>query len=491
LGFRQRFAVQLRVQDHRSRLDRLLWEHQAAAARRMLALVDERHQALALARLALADDEPGIEAALQRVPNSLATDGGLQFERLHWRRRKDQDAAAIDILRAPPAQLGRPVAWWTERQIVIRRLIERQDPATAYQLAANHGMTGGPPLTEAEFLAGWLALHFLKQPAAAFEHFQRLYATAATPMSRARGAYWSGRAAEARGKAELARQWYAKAAQYPTMFYGQLGAEAVGGPHPITLPEQPVPSQAEVVAFNGRELVQVVRMLHEIDPADGADRVGLFLRRQIRDAETTEDHVLLARLALEVHRPDLAIFSTKEAFQAEGLTLPELGYPSIALHHTAGVEPALLLSLIRQESTFNPTTVSSAGARGLMQLMPATARAVAAKLKVPFAEPQLTGDPDTNILLGSAYLAALLDSYNGSYILAIAAYNAGGTRVREWLTKFGDPRTGAIDPLDWIESIPIGETRNYVQRLLEALQVYRLRLGHGTTDRTLGQDLRR
>jgi soluble lytic murein transglycosylase len=490
-GFRGRFGGLLRASDHLARLDRLLWDHQSTAARRLLPLVDPDHQALALARIALADDLPGPEAALARVPGSLTGDAGLAYERVHWRRHKGDDDAALEGLRNPPAQLGRPALWWTERNIEARRLMARQETAQAYHLVAAHGLTEGQPLAEAEFLAGWLALRVLHLPSEAFQHFHRVYQAVTTPMSRARGAYWCGRAAEALGDHHQARQWYAAAARFPTMFYGQLGAAALGGDHPPALPPEPAVSEADATGFNHRELVRVVRLLHEIDPADTGGHTGLFLRRLIKESEGAAQYALLARLAEEVRHPDLAIAVAKQALPT-GTTLIAQGYPVLAVPPQGGVEPALALAVIRQESTFNTTTVSSAGARGLMQLMPPTAQQVAGKLGLPHDDVRLTADPGYNILLGTSYLRQLVDGYGGSYLLAVAAYNAGSGRVREWLDTAGDPRAGGgVDPLDWVESIPIAETRNYVQRVLEALEVYRVRLGKADGGLTLKQDLAR
>jgi soluble lytic murein transglycosylase len=491
VAFRSHFKGLLRVSDHLARLDRLLWDHQSTAARRVLPEVDADHQALALARMALADDEPGADAAVSRVPVALlAGDAGLAYERLHWRRRKGDDDGALQSLRNPPARLERPALWWTERNIEVRRLMARQDAAQAYRVVKAHGLTEGQPLAEAEFLAGWLALRALHQPSEAFDHFHRVYQAVATPMSLARGAYWCGRAAEALGDHRQARKWYAAAARFPTMFYGQLALAALGTDHPPALPAEPVVSEADSAAFNRLELVRVIRLLHEIDPHDTGDHAGLFLRRLTKDSEGAARLELLARLAQEVGRSDQAIAVAKQALQA-GTPLVVPGYPVLAVPSGAGAEPALALAVIRQESTFNTTTVSPVGARGLMQLMPPTARSVAGKLGLPYDEGRLISDPDYNIRLGTSYLGELIGGYGGSYVLAVAAYNAGSGRVHDWLGTFGDPRGGGLDPVDWIESIPIAETRNYVQRVLEALEVYRVRLGQAGSTTTLKHDLAR
>ena len=477
-AFAARFGLLLRPEDHLARIDRLLWDHHTAAAQRLLPLVDAAHQAVAGARIAFIDDRSDLEEALARVPAALENDPGLAYEKLRWRRKKDNIAGAVDLLQQPPATLGRPALWWSERNLVARRLLERGDAATAYRLVAAHGLTEGQPLAEAEFLAGWLALRHLGQAERAYDHFQRMLAAVSSPMSRSRGAYWSARAAEAEGNSDLAKEWYAKAAAAPTMFYGQLSLAALGKEGPLALPSEPPVPAAEAADFDGRELVQVARELAEIDPVINTDRIGVFLRRMIRDATTPAEWVLLARLATELRQPEEAIFAAKQAFQS-GVVLIATGYPAPPLAHNGGIEAGLALALIRQESSFNTWTISGPGARGLMQLMPGTARQVAAKLGLPADDARLTRDPDYNIRLGTTYMRGLIERYGGSYLLAIAAYNAGTSRVDEWLGKYGDPRGRTIDPLDWMESIPFNETRNYVQRVLEALQVYRQRLGAG------------
>ena len=488
IAFRRRFVALLRPEDQLARLDRLLWEHQTAAAERLMPLVDAGHRAAADARLALAGDESGIDARLRQVPDALEGDPALVYERLHWRRVKGNFAGALEILRHPPSTLGRPALWWTERNFLARHLLEHHDAAGAYALVLGHGQTGGPALAEAEFLAGWLALRRLDRPAEALAHFHRLFDAVTTPMSRARGAYWCGRAADALGDAAQAQAWYAKAAAFPTMFYGQLATSALKPPRPLTIPAEPVVSREEAARFERRGMVQVVRLLHEIDPHDRGEHVGQFLRRLAAEPLTPPEWALLGRLAVEVRQFDEAIFIAKQALQS-GVVLGTSGYPTVALHRNGGIEPALALSVIRQESTFNNRIVSSAGARGIMQLMPKTAARLARKLKLRLriTDALLTEDNEINILLGTAEIRELFDAYRGSAILALAGYNAGSGNIDHWLVEAGDPRNRRTDPIDWIESIPFAETRNYVQRILESLQVYRARLGQ--TSRTLQQDL--
>lgn len=486
-AFLSRYRSYLRPQDHKTRIDRLLWERQGAAARRMLPLFDDAYDTLIEARVALDGDASGAGAAVARVAPNLANDPGLLFDRARYSRRKGDDATALAIIAQAPIDMGRPQAWWSERQLLARRAIERGDFNLAYQLVKAHGQKSGGGFAEAEFLAGFIALRFLDQPSDAFGHFHKLYRSVTAPISKARGAYWCGRAAEALGQTAQANEWYAKAAPYGTTFYGQLSTRHLAN-GTVTLPAPPSVSNADATAFERRELVRVARMLSDILGRDD-DRLAAFLRRISLESKTPADYTLAARLASEVGRLDLAVAAAKDAAQNE-VYLVEAGYP--VLNERPGApEPALIHGIIRQESTFNTQIVSSAGARGLMQLMPSTAQLVAGKLGLKHTTPRLTADPAYNMTLGSAYLSELIDRFNGSYILAIAGYNAGPGRVRQWIQAYGDPRSGNIDPVDWIELIPISETRNYVQRVMEAVLVYRARLQGPNADLNLDRDLRR
>lgn len=488
-AFLARYRALLRPQDHKARIDRLLWERQEAAVKRMLPFFDEAYDTLIAARVALNDEAGNVDALVARVPASLRNDPGLLFDRARYRRRKGDDAGALEIMTNAPADMGRPQAWWTERHILARHAIEKGDYHLAYRLVAAHGMDDGMGFAQAEFLAGFLALRFLDDPSGAFGHFHKLYRSVGAPISKARGAYWCGRAAEALGEAKQAKAWYAKAAQYGTTFYGQLAAHRMGGDGRIHLPPEPHATAAEEHAFDRREVVRAVQMLAEIEGKDD-ERVTAFLRRISLDAKTPADYVLAAKLAREVGRRDLAVAAAKDAAQND-VFLVEAGYPMIQARPSAP-ELALVQAIIRQESTFNSNIVSSAGARGLMQLMPGTAQLVAAKLGIKRSDTaKLTSDPDYNVRLGSAYLADLIDRFNGSYIMAIAAYNAGPTRVSQWINTYGDPRGQSIDPVDWLELIPIYETRNYVQRVMEAMLVYRARIQGARADLNLDKELRR
>jgi len=349
--------------------------------------------------------------------------------------------------------------------------MDERNYSLAAKLVSGHGLSEGAEFAESEFLAGWLRLSFLGEPNAAEANFSALYDGVGYPISRARGAYWRGRASAARGNAELAREWYERAAAHPTTYYGQHAIRALGGnPESVSfaVPSDPIVRQK----FLNQELVQLVQRLHEL----GADkRLRTFLLHLSGLAESAEERLLVAQLAHESDRPREAVRAIKRLNQLDDL-VGVAGYPITPvpqMGHPFAPADTLVLAVIRQESGFDREAISGAGARGMMQLMPGTAQQVSKTLALPYSRDKLTTDPGYNIRLGQAYLAEMLERYAGSPPLALAAYNAGPHRVDRWLEEFGDPRTGTVDMIDWVELIPFSETRNYVQRVSEAETVYR------------------
>jgi soluble lytic murein transglycosylase len=470
-AFLLQYGALIEPKDDVARLDRLLWRNQTDAAKRQMMRVDLGHRALAEARILLTAAGPGAEAALERVGGPLHSDPGLVYARLKWSRINNRDADARAILLKPPADLVRPELWWEERQIEIRRALADGDNATAYRLAREHRLTDGNDFADAEWLAGWIALRE-HDGKLALGHFRNLFVNARTPVVQSRAAYWAARALEQLGKPAEARDWYGKAAAQITTFYGQIAAARLGLANAAQLPPEPTPAEADADAFAAREVPRVVRRLAAIGEIG---RIDPFVLRLVDVAEKPEQMALTAKLARDAGRVDLALTVARRAFR-DGVTLIDAGYPTVALPPTGGPEPALIHALIRQESNFAPDAISRAGARGLMQLMPSTAKWIAGKYNLPYSEPLLTIDPKYNISVGQAYLGGVLDSFSGSYVLALAAYNAGPGRVRQWIRDYGDPRDPGVDVIDWIEQIPFNETRNYVQRVLEGLQVYRIRM---------------
>jgi len=468
-AFLAKHAAVVRPVDDEARLDRLLWADKIEAARRMLARVPPDRRKLAEARLALAVQAPAAPLLVADVPVALRSNPGLLYAELRWQREKGMTEAAVASLEVDAGDPVHPAVWWHERQIIARQLLAAGNPDLAYRIAAQHGALDGDDLSNADFLLGYIALRFMKKPALAFDYFSHILARADTPYAKARAGYWGGRAAEAEAKSALAKKWYAAGAEHMATFYGQLAAHELGNdapPHPVA---EPVPSAAERAAFDDDELVRATRLFLALgDQRDGK----VFLLHLADHADTPTEFAMLAALAERNGRIDLSIAVAKRAIVA-GTPLMIHGYPVVALPSGGDVEHALIFAIVRQESAFDTGAVSPAGALGLMQLMPATASFMADKLSLPFSIPRLTLDATYNLTLGRGYLEHLIEDFGGSYALAIAAYNAGPSRVRQWLAEYGDPRGGDVDMVDWIETIPIDETRLYVQRVLENLQVYR------------------
>lgn len=479
----RRHRNRLTETDHAARLNRLIWDQQRRGARRMMRRVSNDQRALAFARLSLMQFAGGVDGAIRRVPDALKLHPGLVYERLRWRRRKNFPESAVELLLPPAAtitQTGpRPKKWWVERHILLRKMLAKGRVSDAYILARDHGQKDRRWASQAENLAGWIALTHLDDPKLALKHFQKFTKLVRFPVSLARGAYWLGRTYDALGDEVKARARYADAAKYRFTYYGHLAILALGETTSNPLPAEIEPTPAERDAFEASEIVRAVRLLGLLKERK---HIRPFLTRLSETAKSPAMHVLTARLALDVGRTDRAVATAKTAARA-GVHLPDMNFPIIQVTGHRRVERALQLAVIRQESQFDPEAVSHAGARGLMQLMPATARVVANKVRTRYSRRRLTSDPNYNTRLGSAYLASLIDQYKGSYIMALAAYNAGTPRVRRWVRSNGDPREPDVDPINWVELISISETRNYVQRVLEGLQVFRQRLA-GSDSRT-------
>lgn len=451
------------------RLDEMLWRGERGEAAALLDLVDPGRRVLARARMALRGRARGVDGLIAAVPASLKGDPGLAYERFIWRHRAGDDRGAAEIALAQSGRLGRPELWGARRERLARTLFTNGAARLAYRVASEHGLTGGHQFAQNEWMAGWIALRGLNEPARAARHFENHYAATDTPISQGRGGYWTGRAYEAMGEPRAARNWYEKGARNPTSFYGQLAAEKIGRDPTSDLAARDGANRAAA-----GDLAEAIRALN----AAGQRRDALLFA--VAGAQAAPDRDALARLgrlALEIDRPDIAIRIAK-AGARRGWVVMDYYYPTRPeLSRGLAVGPAFAHAITRQESEMNPEAVSHAGARGLMQLMPATAKKVSRDLGVRYSWSGLTSDPAYNIQLGTGYLAQMRARWGNAPILIAASYNAGPHRAAQWIERFGDPRSGRRDVVDWIESIPFSETRNYVQRVVESLNVYRARLG--------------
>ena len=468
----------LKAADHKGRMDYLMYRSRVTQAKRFADLGEA--QSLYKGWSAVIREAKNADALVKAVDASWSDDPAYLFIQIEQLRRKEKYEDAAALLKKVPqdtAQLINPSEWWNERRIVARGLADQGDYRAAYDIVSAYRGTRAADIVDAEFHAGWYALRHLDDPSSAERHFRQIEKVSNGPISSARALYWLGRTAEQAGH-DTADEFYRKAAAYPGTFYGQLAAAKTGS-RTLNVAD-PVPSDDDRQTFLGRAPVQAIALLE----ATGQQRrAETLLRALAKEIESPGELALLAKKAEERANHSLALQIGKTAF-AEGRDVAALAFPTGVIPATANIAgsgTALAYSIARQESAFNPTAVSPANARGLLQLLPGTAKAVAKRHGLSYAPALLTGDPGYNATLGAHYLGEQIASFDGSYVLTFIAYNAGPRRVREWIERYGDPRGKPIDQVvDWIERIPFPETRSYVQRIMENYQVYKTRLGQET-----------
>lgn len=472
----------LRDEDHFARAEHLLWKKRRRELKSMLSLLDkdDRKVVDAFRTIVRKRGRPGkarLAKILAGIPKKHKDHELLKFAQAYWHLRNKSNDTAIAFMKEAPGSEEAAEAWWDERGIMMRRLIRQQDYDTAYAIVKPHGLKSAKLFAEAEFFAGWLALRFQKKPEVALKHFRKLYTHVKYPISVARATYWTGRALEDMKKPE-AKSWFRHAANHSGTYYGQLAAIRLGGKY--TAPEAAAITPADHEAFEKKELVRVTRLMKVAGATDRQLRI--FLLQIYRNGLTATERSLASQFALELGDRKIAIAIGKLSIRKGDPFVPS-AYPMLSFKPdhkgTLEPEPPLLLGLIRQESMFDPKAKSWVGARGLMQLMPFTALRVSRQLDVKYDKGRLTADPEYNIMLGRKYISDRLVEFSGNYAMAAAGYNAGEHRVIKWIGHFGDPRAPQTDIIDWVEYIPFRETRNYVQRVIENMNVYRWRLGLG------------
>jgi soluble lytic murein transglycosylase len=486
---RDMFAGLITAEDDKARMDARLYAEDDDAGLRAAHHLDGTQLSIAKARAAVINKAGNAKALLEAVPAAAQHDAGYVFSRAQWLRRGDKiDEAGRWMIAAPhdPAVLRDLDQWWIERRVLARKLLDLGNNKMAYEVANG----AAAPLNEnyradQQFTAGWIALRFLHEPAVALAHFARITEGVSNPITLARSFYWQGRAAEAAGHERDARTYYDSAARFPTAYYGQL-ARARLDLTEVTLRPLPAPP----ADLHGLEAARVFEMLYAVDARDVVASMAADLADKANDpaALTT-----LAEIAKQHNdaRSTLLIGKTAlgRGFPLEQYAFPDFGVPDFQ-PIGPDVERYVVYSIVRQESAFNPKVVSGANAYGLMQVTPPAARDTAKRFNVTFDQRRLANDVTYNAQLGSAELGNDLEFFHGSYILAFVAYNAGRGRARDWIAQYGDPRDPKVDPIDWIERIPILETRFYIQRVLENMQVYRARFDNGSR-LLIDADLRR
>lgn len=460
---------------HVARLDEMIWRGNTKQAEAMLTLVSKDDAALARARIALRRNQDGVDALIKAVPKAKANDPGLAYERFAWRMRKDRydDSEVLIKARSKSAEsLGRPEVWSNRRRILARRAMRQGRVRVAYNLASQHFLSSGSDYADLEWLSGYIALTHLRDFNRAIRHFERFRLSVKTPISLGRAGYWTGRAYEAAGNKSAARSAYGFGAAYQTSFYGQLATERAGLPKDTSMAKPRALPDWRQRSFANSSPIRAALLLREA----GDHLLMLRFILHVQESLDLQDTAALARMALDIERPFVAVKIAKRAAR-QGAILPQAYYPVAATTRAKLPVPKELANAIaRQESELNAFAISPAGAHGLMQLMPATAKKVAGDIGIEYNKARLTQDPAYNTRLGSQYLAEMLARYDGSIILAAVAYNAGPHRADRWIASYGDPRSPDVDPIWWIENIQYRETRNYVMRVMESLYVYRTRI---------------
>ena len=474
--FRSRYKKYLDSNDYIKRADYLAWEEKYWDLKRMLRYLPKDYQLLYTARQILMSKSDGADQAIKNVPKKLKDDAGLNFDRLKWRRKRGRIDSSLEILfkvKNDKKYLIRPDKWWAERAIMTRALIYKKKYEIAYKVSSQHSLENGPEFAEAEWMSGWIALSFLNDPILAIDHFNSFYQNVSYPISLSRGAYWLARSYEKIGDIEQSKEWYGEATKYLTTYYGQLAYLKIKPNQKFELEEQQKITVDYKKSFYQKELVKIVYLLDELDRDKYTKDI---LKHLANDNIPQGSEILAAELSTNISRYDFAIQISKLASYQKRFQ-NDFNYPIIStpkfVNKRKIPETAFILSLIRQESEFDMSANSHAGAQGLMQLMPYTAKLVSKQAKLPYSKSRLTKDPEYNINLGSHYIAGLILQYDGVYPFATAAYNAGPKRVKHWKKINKNPQKKQINFVDWVELIPFKETRNYVQRVMENYNVYR------------------
>ena len=490
------FSGTLSPEDHKLRVWKLIFDQSPNAAVRNAKRLGSSYLQAAKVAQALISGAGNAEKQFNALPSAMREQAAMKYAMARYDRRKERYAKARSILLTVPGNQSAMIdadAFWEERRIIARRSIgpgKRASEREAYKIAANHGFKDGNNAVEGEFLAGWIALRSLGDAETALRHFKKLADIAPSRTEKARAHYWIGRSFAAMGDKATAKEAYSYAAQFSTIYYGQLAREQIGLGK---VPEEIASGSASGSAKARVAKDEVVRALTILAKTGDKRHLNLFIWPMASRFDSIDEMNAAADLAHDIGGTTMALRLAKAA-ASRNLDIDAWGYPLRGLPNWTqlgkSVEKPLVFGLARQESEFDAKAGSKVGAQGLMQLMPGTAKIVARQHGVGYAAHKLTGDPVYNVRLGAAHLADLVAEYNGSYVLTLVAYNAGPRRSREWVAAYGDPRGGQVDPIDWVELIPFQETRQYVQKVLQNTHIYRSRLAPHTV-RPMTADLMR
>ena len=461
--------------ENTKRLDNLIWKRQWSSANRQLKRVPIDIKQFSIAKIKLSRRRGNVDKAVKNVPKNLINQESLIYERVKWRRKARLEESSLELLLSYNGEYSYSKKWWREINYHTRKQLSYKNYKVATNILKQYNVSSKSYLSEAQWLAGWLSLTFNRDPKSAYKYFSNMFLEVKTPISKARASYWAGRASEKLGHKEDLQIWYERAAAFPATFYGQLALKKLD--KKLFLPSQNIEiNQNEFKKFKKDELVRALILLLQVEEKKLS---RIFAMQLVAQAKNTKDILMLSKILNDFNKISLSIFVGKRAIY-KNIYIPSLNFPMPKselmnlIKKNTEIPLPVTLAITRQESAFDVKAKSRAGARGLMQLMPRTARITAKKNNYKYKRVYLTSMPAYNVKIGSFYFEEMLNKFNGSYVLALAAYNAGPSRVNRWLKIYGDPRKNEIDPVTWMELIPISETRNYVQRVIEGIYMYRL-----------------
>lgn len=464
----KKFPHIITKKDDIERTDRLVWEGKAASAERMFSRIGDEYTKLYQARIALQKEKQGVSFMLLGISSRLKNDSGLIYDRMVYKAKRNNDEGVVNLLLSAPKKVPYPEKWWKYRETQIREAINDNNLRLAEKLLNNHAQEKGSTLADANWLKGWFLLEHKNKPKEAYKIFYRMFSEVKYPVSKSRAAYWAGVSAKKAGDIEAAKSWFNTASAYPTTFYGQLASALHYGTSPLHIPATPAAPVHLKERFNSRSVVKAAKLCMEFGRVDIAEKL---INHIITDSNNSDEVHLAAELGSKAAITHLSVRGAKKALN-NNVVLLDSGYPVIKTPENLTLPRELVFAITRQESEFNNKAKSPAGAMGMMQLLPATARETAKRNDISYSTGKLY-DAEYNLILGSLYLEHLIEHYDGSIVMAVAAYNAGMGNVYKWKKKIGMPEKNVESAIRWIESIPFAETRNYVQRVLENLQVYR------------------
>jgi soluble lytic murein transglycosylase len=485
--FQTRFKAYLTYSDHFKRIDELLWLNNVLAANRLIHLMDKNDQSMFKARIAIITHARGFETLFNNLPDSHKYKSGVLYSYIKYYHNAEPDTDMSKLLVKAPHDTKHAHDWWRLKTFYIREMIKLKKYKKAYKIAEHHHAFNVQDTVDAHWLAGWIALNFLKRPEDATKHFRKLYDQVSFPISLSRGAYWLAESYKAQGKQAEAKTWYKKAAIFPETFYGQVSALKLNISE-INLPGKPKVDASHIAKLKNNEIINAASILLNY----GCEGMALkYIKNAIMKSNSPAEILLILEFAKKKGSARVLIEAAKSAAHKKVL-VAEYNFPKPYKISSKNIEDAFAYAIIRQESVFNVGAISTANAMGLMQLIEPTARRVAKELNVGYSKKKLLSDPYYNISLGTKYLGNMANNFNGSYIMAAAAYNAGPNPVHRWIEQYGDPRKmkNVDDIIHWIELIPYYQTRDYVMRAMENLQIYRYRLGKSKNLR-LFSDLKR